>query len=345
MSDQKHTHEKEIDKVTGVETTGHEWDGLKELNNPLPRWWLWVWLITIVWAIGYWFVFPAWPTFDGNTKGAWEWTSKKKLAESQKEIIERQQAYLDRFEGASFEEIMNDEELYAFAIAGGNAMFKDNCATCHGTGGAGAKGYPNLNDDDWLWGGKIEDIHQTLLYGIRTTNEDTRLGNMLAFGKDGTLTNKEINEVVDYVLSLSQKEDDHNAHGESKDLSKGAEIFAQNCASCHGPNGKGMHEFGAPNLTDRIWLYGGDRETIFETVYNGRQGLMPFWNGRLDENTIKQLAVYVHQLGGGEKADQVETADEAPLVDETEEQSEDVKVEEPENDGETGQEEQSTEEH
>tara|TARA_R110002072_G_scaffold98771_7_gene217270 strand:+ start:1091 stop:2056 length:966 start_codon:yes stop_codon:yes gene_type:complete len=301
MSDHK-PHEKEIDEFTGVETTGHEWDGLKELNNPLPRWWLWVWLICIIWSFGYWYAYPAWPTPDGNTKGALGWTSKKKLAASQAEIFERQSAYLERFRAASFDEIMNDDELYAFAMAGGKSAFKDNCATCHGTGGAGGMGYPNLNDDDWLWGGQIEQIQQTLKYGIRTKHEDTRLGIMPSFGKDGTLNKNQINDVVAYVMTLSGKE---SAHGHAvQDISKGAEIFSQNCASCHGADGKGMKEFGSANLTDKIWLYGGDRETLFKTIYNGRAGLMPFWNGRLDKQTIRELAVYVHQLGGGEVADE-----------------------------------------
>jgi cytochrome c oxidase cbb3-type subunit III len=297
MSENKIPHKNEIDKVSGVETTGHEWDGLKELNNPLPRWWLWVFLITIIWSVGYWVYFPAWPTPGGATVGTAGWTSKTKLAQDQAEIAARQQIYLDRFEKASFEDIMKDDELYAFANAGGAAAFKDNCATCHGTGGAGAKGYPNLNDDDWLWGGKIEDIYQTIQYGIRSKHEDTRTGNMLAFGKDGTLKTEEINHAVEYVLSLSEE------HSEGKDHAAGAEIFAKNCASCHGEDAKGLKESGAPNLTDKIWLYGGDHETIFQSVYNGRAGVMPDWKNRLDENTIRQLAVYVHQLGGGVKAD------------------------------------------
>lgn len=296
MSDNKTPHKNEIDKISGVETTGHEWDGLKELNNPLPRWWLWVFIVTVIWAIGYWFYFPAWPTLDGATKGSAGWTSKTKLAQEQAEIAARQDVYLQRFEGASFEQIMNDPELYAFANAGGAAVFKDNCATCHGTGGAGAKGYPNLNDDDWLWGGKVEDIYQTLQYGIRSKHEETRVGNMLAFGKDGTLNTKEINEVVEYILGLS-------GHTENQNTEKGAEIFAKNCVSCHGEDAKGLQTSGAPNLTDKIWLYGGDHESVFESVYNGRGGVMPDWKNRLSDNTIKQLAIYVHQLGGGQKSE------------------------------------------
>lgn len=307
MSNDHHDHQKEIDQATGVETTGHEWDGLKELNNPLPRWWVWVWLITIVWSIWYFVVYPAWPVPGGATAGTSGYTQYKELEESQAEIFTRQDAYLQRFEKASFEEIMQDEELYRFALAGGKAAFKDNCATCHGTGAEGGKGYPNLNDDDWVWGGKISDIHQTLRYGIRADNLDTRISQMPAFGKDKLLNSADINAVVDYVLSLSgqnkaQAHHDTGAGGHDPvaALEHGGKIFQQQCASCHGADAKGLHEFGAPDLTDAIWLYGGDRKTVFETVYYARAGMMPAWEGRLDANTIRQLAVYIHELGGGE---------------------------------------------
>lgn len=293
MSDDKKN--KEIDDLSGVETTGHEWDGLKELNNPLPRWWIWVFLVTCIWSAWYYVVYPAWPTLSGATKGSSGYTQFKELSESQAEIRQRQKAYLDRFEKASDQEVLNDAELYAFAMAGGASAFKDNCATCHGSGAAGSKGYPNLNDDDWLWGGKLSDIHQTLMHGIRVEGSyDTRLSDMPAFGKDKLLKGQEINDVVDYVLSLSGKK----THGHE---ARGAVIFKNQCASCHGDDGKGLREFGAPNLTDKIWLYGEDRDSIYESVYNARAGMMPAWGGRLDKNTIRQLTIYLHQLGGGEE--------------------------------------------
>lgn len=286
-------NQKEIDEVTGVETTGHEWDGLKELNNPLPRWWVWVFIICCVWAAWYWVIYPAWPTLSGHTEGTGGYTQYGELAASQDEIILRQQAYLSNFEKSSLKEVLNDPELYAFAIAGGASSFKDNCATCHGTGGAGAPGYPNLNDDDWLWGGTLSDIHQTIQYGIRADNMDSRISQMPAFGADELLEREEIEAVVDYVLGLSGG----TSHG---DKAYGAEIFQNQCAACHGETGKGMQELGAPNLTDKIWLYGGDRDDVYYTVYNARSGIMPAWNNRLDENKIKQLTIYIHQLGGGE---------------------------------------------
>ncbi len=298
MSDNTNENEnkthKDIDQATGVETTGHEWDGLKELNNPLPRWWVWVWLITIVWSVWYWVVYPTWPTFDGATKGTSGYTQFKELAESQQEIIDRQRVYLEKFEGASLDEIRNDKELYAFAIAGGASAFKDNCATCHGSGATGSKGYPNLNDDDWIWGGTMDAIYETLQYGIRGKHEDTRISQMPAFGKDELLSPTEIDSVVDYVLSLSGGKKHAN-------YVQGATIFEEQCASCHGDDGRGLQDYGAPNLADKIWLYGGDRDAVYQSVYSARAGVMPAWENRLSDNTLKQLTIYLHQLGGGEE--------------------------------------------
>lgn len=287
----QHTpHKPEIDEISGVETTGHEWDGLKELNNPLPRWWLWVWLATIVWSA--WFVFerPMWPTHEGASG----YTQFKELKKNQGEILARQEAYLERFSEADLPEILKDPELYAFALAGGNAAFKENCATCHGTGAEGNKGYPNLNDDDWLWGGSLEAIHKTLKHGVRDTNHqlETRTSIMPAFGKDSLLSRSEISTLADYVYTLHE--------GKPMEDHAGYALFQQNCAVCHGANGKGGRDVGAPNLADEIWLFGGTREAIFQSIYNPKMGMMPAWKTRLDANTIKQLAIYVHQLGGGE---------------------------------------------
>ncbi len=285
-------HKKEIDDVTGVETTGHEWDGLKELNNPAPRWWLLVFYVCCIWSVGYWVVYPAWPTISGHTRGTSGETQYTELADSQQEISLRQEGYMKNFKKASFEDIMNDPSLYAFAVAGGASAFKDNCATCHGSGGAGAKGYPNLNDDDWLYGGSITEIYQTLQHGIRSGHDDAPVNLMQAYGKDGLLPKADISKVVDFV---------HGLHENGMDEThEGYEIFQQNCASCHGEDARGKRDFGAPNLRDAIWLYGGDHDTIFETVYYGRAGVMPNWDSRLNPETIRQLAVYVHSLGGGE---------------------------------------------
>ncbi|WP_193180243.1 cytochrome-c oxidase, cbb3-type subunit III [Nisaea sediminum] len=287
-------HNVEKDAVTGVDTTGHEWDGIKELNNPLPRWWLWTFYITIVWSIGYWVVYPAWPLVSSYTEGMFGYSSRQEVMDRIAEAKEAQSAYLGKIESASLDEIRNDGELLNFALAGGRSAFAVNCSQCHGQGAQGFVGYPNLNDDDWIWGGKPEEIMQTINFGIRSAHDDTRFSQMPAFGTDEILERPQINAVVEYVLKLSGQEHDAALAG------TGQEIFVEQCAACHGENGKGMRELGAPNLSDSIWLYGGDRETLRATVTNARYGVMPAWTGRLDEATIKQLAVYVHSLGGGE---------------------------------------------
>ncbi len=293
MIDDHKNNDKEVDELSGVETTGHEWDGLKELNNPLPRWWLWIFYVTIIWSVWYWVVYPAWPTLGGATQGTGNYTQFNELADSQRDIIARQKVYLDKFETASFDEVLADPALYSFAMAGGASAFKDNCATCHGSGASGSKGYPNLNDDDWIWGGTLPDIQDSIRYGIRANHIDTRISDMPAFGRDELLTGEEIESVVAYVLSLSGGE-------KPADYEHGATIFQDQCAACHGEDGRGGQELGAPNLADKIWLYGGDEHSVYESVFNARAGVMPSWEGRLDANTIKQLSVYLHQLGGGE---------------------------------------------
>ena len=277
------------------ETTGHEWDGIQEYNTPAPRWWLIVWMISIIWAIVYWFFFPTWPTISGNTKGLNNWTKQSELKESLKEVHEKREIYLEKFSNSSFAEIQKNPELMEFALVGGKIAFKENCAACHGTGAAGGKGFPNLNDDDWLWGGKIEDIYTTLLYGIRSTHEKTRSSVMPAFGRDQILNKEEIENVANYVIEFSDK-----SAANIKANSKGREIFKNQCAVCHGADGKGSKAVGAPNLTDPIWLYGKSKDDILYTITNSRAGVMPTWKERLDDQTIRQLALYIHSLGGGE---------------------------------------------
>ncbi len=272
-------------------TTGHEWDGISEYNIPAPRWWLIVWIICILWSIGYWVFYPTWPVSGGNTKGSLNWTQQSQLAESQKEISDKRDVFFDKIAKSDFQQIQKDPELMEFAINGGRAAFKENCAACHGTGAQGAKGFPNLNDDDWLWGGKISDIYQTIKYGIRSSHDKTRFSQMPSFGIDKILKKEEIEDVVEYVMSLSDSTK-HNQKGES--------IFKANCVACHGANGKGDRLVGAPNLSDAIWLYGNSKEDITFTVTYAHAGVMPYWVGRLDDNTIKQLSLYVHSLGGGE---------------------------------------------
>jgi cytochrome c oxidase cbb3-type subunit 3 len=286
--------DKEIDHVTGVETTGHVWDGdLKELNKPLPKWWLYVLYATIIWSIGYWILYPAWPTLHGYTKGILDYSPRAEVAEELAAAKAKQAKYLDEIAAKSLGEIATDQELLPFVMAGGAAVFGDNCGPCHGKGGGGAVGYPNLNDDDWLWGGKLEDVEQSILYGIRSDHPETRDMAMPRFGIDEMLKPAEIADATQYILSFSDKATDAVA------AEKGKSLYADNCAACHGEDGKGNIELGAPNLTDNIWLFGSAPAEIAETIRTGRGGVMPHWTGRLDPATIKMLAVYVHSLGGG----------------------------------------------
>ncbi|RED38718.1 cytochrome c oxidase cbb3-type subunit 3 [Rhodopseudomonas thermotolerans] len=289
-----HAHHAEIDKVTGTATTGHEWDGIKELNTPLPRWWIWTFYATIIWSIGYFIVYPAWPMMNGYTRGLFGYSSRAELDVDLAKLNQVRGEKMAALSTASLEEIEKNPALLALARAKGKVVFGDNCAPCHGSGAAGGKGFPNLNDDDWLWGGSLEQIEKTIKYGARSGNDDGHMGNMLAFGKDGVLTKEQIVEVANYVRSLSGL-----STRPGVDLAAGKQVFADNCVACHGEDAKGNQELGAPNLTDRIWLYGSDEATIIETVTNGRAGVMPAWIGRLDPTTIKAMAVYVHSLGGG----------------------------------------------
>ncbi len=287
---------RQIDVVSGTATTGHEWDGIRELNTPLPRWWQWIFYATIVWSIGYWIVYPAWPLVSTFTGGMFGWHSREAVVRDLDALKASRGPMMVKLAGASVAEIEADPQLLDFARALGKTAFGDNCAPCHGPGGGGNKGYPNLNDDDWLWGGKLDDIHTTIQHGVRSADAKTRVGGMPAFGRDGVLKMPQIEAVADYVRSMAKLPVDPKA-----DLEGGKKVYAETCAVCHGEDGKGKRELGAPNLTDAIWLYGSDRAVIIDGLVNGRGGLMPAWTGRLDETTIKALAVYVHTLGGGEK--------------------------------------------
>ena len=287
--------EKEIDDHSGVETTGHEWDGIKELNNPLPRWWLIVFWVSVVWSIGYWIFMPAWPGLTGYTKGVRNHSERANVAADLDALAaERADATRRLIAAPSLAAIENDPDLLQFAMAAGGSLFGDNCATCHGAGGQGFKGYPNLNDDAWIWGGSLNDIRKTVDHGIRADHPETRLNIMQAFGRDGLLPRDQLDDLVHYVVHLSGGEADAAA------VARAAPIFAQQCAACHGADGAGDQLQGAPNLTDAIALYGNDAATVRETLWNGREGVMPAWEGRLSEEEIIALSVYVHALGGGE---------------------------------------------
>ena len=285
--------DKHIDEISGTETTGHEWDGIRELNNPLPRWWLWTWLVCILWAIGYWVLMPAWPMVSNYTHGLLGYSQRRTVEKAVADEGLKQAVFKTQLLKTDIGKIEQNPELLQFAMAAGSAAFANNCAPCHGSGAAGSKGYPNLNDDDWLWGGKLTDIQQTIRFGIRAQNDQTRMNMMPAFLKDGILKPNEMTDAIEFVRQISGQE--FKAAG----AARGKKVFAEQCVACHGDNGKGNIEMGAPNLTDAIWLYGGDRKTLTQTLSFGRGGVMPAWEGRLDPATIVSLAVYVHSLGGG----------------------------------------------
>jgi cytochrome c oxidase cbb3-type subunit 3 len=283
------------DEISGTETTGHEWDGIRELDTPMPRWWLWTYYACIIFAIGYVIVYPAWPLIHGATPGVLGYSSRAELTKEFDAARLAQSSLLERVKSLSLEDIRKDPGLLQFAMAGGAAAFRLNCVQCHGSGAAGGKGYPNLNDDDWLWGGTLDQIHTTLQHGIRyMTDADTRQSLMPSFGADSILKPEEIDDVANFVLKLSSQPSDAAA------ALRGAAIFKDNCAACHGNNGEGNRELGAPRLTDKVTLYVTDKASIVAQINKPRQGVMPAWNTRLNEATIKQLALYVHSLGGGE---------------------------------------------
>ena len=289
---------KKVSRKPGeVETTGHEWDGIEELNNPLPRWWLWTFYATILWALIYTILFPAWPLITGATPGVLGFSTRANVASEIARFEAANGPMRDRLVAADLAAIKDDPELLQFATSAGAAVFRTNCSQCHGSGAAGvqASGYPNLLDDDWLWGGAMEDIHTTITHGIRnTTDDEARYSQMPAFGVDGLLEAPQIDAVVQHVLAISGQEHDAAL------ATEGATVFAENCAACHTEAGTGDRTQGAPNLTDAIWLYGGTVDDLTYTINNARFGVMPNWNQRLSEADIRSVALYVHGLGGGE---------------------------------------------
>ncbi len=285
MSDNKN-----IDQISGTETTGHEWDGIEELNTPMPRWWLYLFYASIVFAVIYGILMPSLPGY----RGVLGQSARSDVIQDVESLKAERSQMMNQLTNASLDSIRQNDTLFEYAMAAGRSAFGDNCATCHGSGAQGFRGYPNLNDDVWLWGGTFDDIHQTITYGIRAPHDETRYSAMLAFGNDGLLNKAQINDLVQYVLSLSGKATDTAA------AQRASSLFQSQCASCHGTNGQGDRTQGAPNLADADWLYGGEADNIYQTIYYGRQGVMPNWNERLSPEMITALSVYVYELGGGE---------------------------------------------
>lgn len=287
-------HDKDVDHLSGVETTGHEWDGIKELNNPLPRWWLWTFYACIIWAIGYTVLYPAWPLVSSATSGLLGYSSRTELEQTMAAVEDANGAIMARIAEVPVENILADPELARFATSAGASAFRVNCSQCHGTGAAGSPGYPNLNDDAWIWGGTVDEIYLTIAHGVRSpTDPDTRYNLMPNFGADDMLDSESIKQLAAYVAGLSGLEG-------GSILPETEQLFTDNCAGCHGEGGVGMAEVGGPDLTDKIWLYDGSLEAITAQIDRPRHGMMQAWSEKLDDATIKQLAVYVHGLGGGQ---------------------------------------------
>ncbi len=274
-------------------TTGHEWDGIREYDKPMPRWWLNTFYLTIIFAFGYMIAYPAIPLIKGATPGLLGYSSRAEVSEHIAAVHKQNAEIEAQLLATPIEEIGQDADLARYATAGGKATFLTFCSQCHGAGAQGAKGYPNLQDDHWLWGGDIATIETTIRHGIRhDLDEDTRFSEMPKFGE--FMEREEIAAIANYVRKVSNQEHD------AKLAETGSALFEENCTACHGDTAEGDREQGAPNLADALWLYGGDLETITETVTNSRFGVMPAWQGRITDAQIKQVTFYVHQLGGGE---------------------------------------------
>lgn len=287
--------DREIDETTGVNTTGHEWDGIKELDNPMPRWWLWTFYATIVFAVGYVLYYPAIPLIETSTMGISGQTNRLELKRDQEEAGLARRDIIGKIRETDLAGIRSDENLFRFSVAGGASAYKVYCSQCHGSGGQGASGFPNLNDDDWLWGGDLDAIYTTIKHGVRNDeDEDARDSQMPAFGADEILERDEIKAVTQYVLSVSKQEHDAEL------ATVGQEVFADNCAACHGENAAGNREIGAPNLADAVSLYGNNKALIEAQIIQPQHGVMPPWQQRLSDETIKQLTIYIHSKGGGE---------------------------------------------
>ncbi len=285
---------KEVDTHSGTETTGHEWDGVKELNTPLPRWWVWIFIGCIVWAAGYWILMPSWPLSNGYTHGLLGRSERKDVVAALDALKAGRSRFEAQLERTPLTRIESNPDLLQFTEAEGKSAFANNCAPCHGVGAQGSRGYPNLNDDVWLWGGTLDDILHTITVGVRSTSPQTRQSQMPAFGRDSMLKPAQIDDLTEYVVSLSGRPADPAA------VARARQLFADNCSPCHGAQGKGNNSMGAPNLTANVYLYGPRRQDIHEQIWNGRGGIMPTWGDKLSPVTIKALAVYVHSLGGGE---------------------------------------------
>jgi len=284
----------EKDTFSGRDTTGHEWDGLKELNTPLPKWWVYVFAATIVWAVIFMVLYPSVPYVVGHTRGLLGYSQRTEVARDVKALVAQRAVFMDKIANLPIQEVKANPQLDAMAMTAGRIAFAENCQPCHGPGGGGRPGYPNLADDVWLWGGKLSDIQRTITYGIRSGDPKAHVSAMPRFGADGILKPEQVQQVADFVWTL------WGGTADAASVAAGKQIYADNCAACHGANGEGNRLLGAPPLKSHAHLYGDTREVIVSQVVNPRMGVMPNWDKRLDPATIKSLTLYVHALGGGE---------------------------------------------
>ena len=262
-----------------AQTTGHTWDeDLGEYNNPLPRWWIWLFYITIVFGLIYLVLYPGLGRYPGSTK----WTSRGQYEEEVKQASEQYGPLYDKYAAQDLKQVAADPEARAI----GQKLFLNYCAQCHASDGGGSRGFPNLTDRDWLYGGEPETIQTTILNG--------RNGIMPAMGP--VLGDEGTKDVAHYVLSLSGRTVD------SIRAARGREKFATICAACHGPDGKGNQQIGAPNLTDQIWLHGSSEASIIETIGKGRNRVMPAHKEFLGEAKVHILAAYVYSLSNPQPA-------------------------------------------
>lgn len=286
--------EERRDPVTGRKTTGHEWNGIEELDTPIPRVVLFFLAAGVIFSVIYWLLMPAWPTGWSYTKGLLGLNDRAVVMGEVEAAAAERTRWTSRIESAGFDQIRADPELMRHVMDTGSTLFADNCAVCHGVSGTGGPGFPDLTAGAWLWGGEPEVLMETIRVGINSTTEGSRVSQMMAFGRDGILNDEQVRSVASYVRSLSGQS---LTPAETERLPLGGEVYVAQCAVCHGPGGEGGPEVGAPRLTDDVWLYGGDAQSVRNSIHRGRQGHMPHWDGRLSSVDMKILAVYVGALG------------------------------------------------
>jgi len=284
-----HTGNRDIDPVTGYDMTGHDWGGIRELNTPFPRFVLVILILTLVYSIIAWILLPAWPLGRDYTRGVLGLEQGEMARQGAEAMAEIRHDWLGRFEAEpDFAALQADDALMARAMPAADRLYRDNCALCHGDEGGGGPGYPVLNDGYWLWGGDPATLAETLVVGINADHPDTRIAQMPAYDWMDRTDRVALSE---YVAAMPSGEADHDGAA--------ADLFAQNCSACHGDRGVGGLLNGAPSLVDDAVIYGQDVDTVMQTLWKGRQGVMPQWSDRLSMAEMNLLGLYVSRLPNG----------------------------------------------